>query len=224
MSAPEGVARELLSALDREDWTAAAALIHPGVADKLYAETRERMEYWQRPEGPTAESLQGGYPDMPREVAEYMASKAAAEHADLSSWSSYFPGVASPEEFDALSPLEYLARYLEVADPRNRAREQLQNPSHSDLDQPADEEFLQQMVRGPVRSFLGTVFEAEDLAHVTYRITWSTGAEGGVLDHVDILSLREGDGGWKAVGLELNGIPRNMWFWVHMPPLPGGQL
>ena len=123
MSAPEGAARELLAALDREDWAAAAALIDPRVAEKLYTETRERMEYWQQPDGPTPASMQEQYPDMPLEVAEYLASEAAVAHADLSSWSSYFPGLESPEEFAALSAEEYLARYLELSDPRNRARE-----------------------------------------------------------------------------------------------------
>lgn len=201
--AVERVAAELFGALDRGDWAAAAARVHPAVAERLYRETAERIAYWMTPDGPSAEALMRDEPGMPQEVAEYLAERGRQSMREIGSFANSFPGLdAPPEEFDRLTPEGYLARYLAACDPRNRSSS---NASGDDPGTPAH----------PRRVLLGTVMEGDAIAHVTYRITWDE-SQPGPLDHVDLLSMNETQGGWKAVSLDLNGLPRNMWFWVHL--------
>jgi hypothetical protein len=216
MNNAEQAAKTILDALDRGAWLEVAEHIDPRVADRLYAETKERIEYWVEPTPLTTEAFQSQDSDMPDEVAEYLVEKATKLKARPSAWQDHFPGLQSSEEFESMSPREYLARYLEESDPATRAQRELETGQAEDL------ESLEALGRGPARRLLGVVFEGEDIAHAAYRITWSTDEGPGIFDHVDLLEFHRGEDGWKAVSMELGGLPKNMYFWIQPPPVRGG--
>ena len=188
----ERVAREVLVALDREDWPAVTAHVDPVVAERLYRETRDRIESWEGPSSPAADHYLDEDPGMPREVAEYLAEKGRQYMSEAGSFANTFPGLESPEQFRDCSPQEYLALYLGACDPRRGGT-----------------------LGHPRREVLGIVEEGEETAHVLYRIRW-TEESPSPFDHVDMLELRRTGDGWKVLSLDLNGLPRNMWFWTHL--------
>ncbi len=208
------VASDIFDALAGEAWYAAARHIHPRVAARLYHETSERIRHWSEPEGPTLAQFRQQDPDMPEAVAEYLVARARTSRYVPTTWTDSFPGLESPEEFEAMTSLDYMARYLETFDVRAQYRARLED------DGEAAHEWTADMARGPDRVILGAVLEGDDVAHITYRVTWSREDGPGLLDHVDLLTLRKSDDGWKAVSIELNGLPKNMWFWVQVPSLP----
>lgn len=204
----ELAARQILDALDAERWDEVAAFVHDHVVQRLHHETKERLAFWQAPTQPDAEMYLRQDPDMPRDTAEYLASKARQSRALDPDFTELFGGVASAEQFEGMTAVEYAASYLRSSDPRVRGRER------PDLeDEPG----------GPysggqcARQLLGMVDEGDELAHAVYRIRWSENRTGTLFDHVDVLTLHRTDDGWRIISLELNGLPRNMWFWIGMP-------
>ena len=118
----EAAAQRILRALDAEQWEEVASFVLDRVVRRLHHETKERLAFWQEPPKPDAGLYLREDPDMPREVAEYLASKAQRSRALDPDFAELFGGAESPEQFERMTALEYTASYLRSSDPRVRGR------------------------------------------------------------------------------------------------------
>jgi hypothetical protein len=166
------LARSLLQAYEAKDWTTAAKQVH----DTALAQFREMQlamaQAWE--ERPTLAGERD--PTMPAEVAAYFDSV----HTDRGNpLLHFFPRVSTLAELRALTPTEFLARFMEGNDPK---------PENYDDHRP------------PVftREVIGAVPEGDSLAHVVYRIHSDMG-RGGQTQEVEVMTVRRANRGWRAL-------------------------
>lgn len=157
-----------IAAMEGERWADVASLVRPEALQRHRdSQLRWMIELERR--GPrTPEDLQAEQPWLPREVAAFYAEQ-DQKHVTggLSAMRTQW-GVASFRELEALSPAEFLARYLAASTPAAKLRAALAM-SHRP---PADVESALQSASSATRrrwTVLGEVAEGTDTAHVVYR-------------------------------------------------------
>jgi hypothetical protein len=113
---PEAVVRAFIAALESQRWVDAARLVHPTALDRYLERSLSSLRAVAHRPSLTAEDFLRQDPQMPREVAEYQACRAAEGARDYPRFELERAGVASVEELERLSPEQAFARFLEAND------------------------------------------------------------------------------------------------------------
>lgn len=178
------VARRALRLADERRWRELVQLVD---ADAL-AEHRERVlsiERLQQEHSRSMPKLEG----MPEEVRRWHEEQHAKQGVTRHGIGNRFPGIASLEELEALSPAELLERQLSTRDPAHFAS-LMQSVAASmpskDAPEPPEEH----------RTAIGIVSEDHVTAHVLYRTDEPRGT---VSTRLHTLTLRLSPDGWRVI-------------------------
>jgi hypothetical protein len=177
LDAPQAVVRAAFSAYESKHWSDFAALVHPDALTEFRKQHLVMAEGWeQRPR--MAEMRDS---TMPAAVAEYFDKM----HDEMGRRFGNpvlreFARVKTLDELKALSPQEFLARFLEATSPEP-------NPKDPDYQPPVDK-----------REVIGDVTESTSLVHVVYRVRTDVGRFGRT-EQVEVLPVRRSAVGWRIM-------------------------
>lgn len=211
---PEDAGRDFVAALEAGDWETAAAYMHPDTIARFRKEVETRVADWERtPRAMTAEDYLRREPDMPREVAEYNARKAAEwtgrQRPELPQLLAH---VYVASEVPELTGLALFARYIEARDPRYQSR-----AAYERANRPVPGLESEGSGARLVRTILGAVIEGESTAHVVYRKEWFHGGTPAPLKPVDVLTLERTGAGWLARDFDFSGNGAGVWVDYSVP-------
>jgi hypothetical protein len=132
---PEAAVRAFIAALESQRWEDAARLVHPEALDRYRERSLSSLRVVAH--RASAEDFLRQDPQMPPEVAEYQARRAAEGAREYRRFELERAGVASAEELESLSPEQAFARYLEA----NDLQRSLQRVIERETDEPSAELF-----------------------------------------------------------------------------------
>jgi hypothetical protein len=184
---PQTVVRAAFTAYEAKRWGDFAGLVHHDALMGFRAGELSSAEAWEQYAAKTHE-----LPDstMAPAVAEYF-NKMRAEMGG-NPVLRQFADVKSLDELRALSPQEFLARYLDARSPKPDA----EDPEY----QPPIE----------TRAVIGEVTESKDLVHVVYRLSTDVGRYGRT-ESIEVIPVRRAANGWRIMlntDLSLGGSMR----------------
>ncbi|MET0399674.1 MAG: hypothetical protein ABW277_23000 [Longimicrobiaceae bacterium] len=140
---PEATVRAFIAALESQRWEEAARLVHPEALDRYRERSLSSLRAVAHRPSITAELFLRQDPQMPREVAEYQARRAAEGAREYPRFEFERAGVASVEELERLSPEQAFARYLEAND--------LQRSLQREIERETDEQSAELFTRDAPR-------------------------------------------------------------------------
>ncbi len=121
VSTPLEVAERFVQALNSRRWTAAAELVDLRSAIRLQVEAVDNFRSLVAQRAPTIEEMMTGDPDMPRAVAEYLATQRRLQDSVRPITAELWPGWTA-EQLQALSPAGFVAVYLQIRDRREECQ------------------------------------------------------------------------------------------------------
>lgn len=177
VDAPEAVVRAAFAAYEAKQWSDFAALVHPDALDEFRKQQLLMAKAWEH--RPRMAEVRDS--TMPAAVAEYfdrMQDKIGARIGNPALRS--FARVKTLEELEALTPQEFLARYLEATSPKPNPEDPMYQP--------------------PVakREIIGDVREDADQVHVVYRVRTDVGRYGRT-EQVEVLPVRRAGTAWRIM-------------------------
>ena len=171
---PAAVVADFFRAYEAHEWAQVVALTHPDYLDYLRRETIKHATEWRQ-----APSLDESDPsDMPPAVLEYFR-KIHQRFAKLGNPVLREMDINTLEQLRAMTREQLLMKFLEA--------KVIPPERYSDG-------------RGPVRrrAVIGTVLEAEDQAHVVYRLHTDMGSLGSTHEML-VITARYSDNNWRVV-------------------------
>ncbi len=156
-----------VAALNREDWTAVAALCD----EASLAAFRRQMLAQLDPAlleqyAITAETILRHSPDMPREVAEYQAAQHRRHGDPARRLAEELPGVADADALRAMSPRDVFAAWLDGRSPR---RQITRLAAEGRIPPAAVDRLRDTTLAIHTHVAIGAVHDGERIAHVLYR-------------------------------------------------------
>ena len=176
LDTPEAVVRAAFAAYEAKQWSRFAALVHPDALTEFQKQHLVMADAWEH--HPRLTEVRDS--TMPAAVAEYfdkMQDEMGTRFGNPVL--RQFARVKTLDELKALSPQEFLARYLEASSPKPN---------------PKDPEYQPPVAK---REVIGSVTENPTLVHVVYRVRTDVGRYGRT-EEVTVLPVRR-----SATGREI---------------------
>ncbi len=173
--APQVVVRAAFTAYEAKRWGDFAALVHPDALAEFRESELGSAQAWEQYAANPNEDRDS---TVPPAVSEYLKNMRAEMGGNPVL--RQFAGVKSLEELRALSPQEFLARYLEATSPRPDTKDPDYHP-------PID-----------TREVIGEVRESQDLVHVVYRVSSDVGRYGRT-ESIEVIPVRRAANGWRIM-------------------------
>ena len=162
--APTTIVQTAFRAYQAKHWTDFASLVHADALAEFRRQNLEMAELWDAHAGEMNEARK--HADLPTDLGNPMLR--------------LFAGVKTLSELRALSPQEFLARYLEARSPKA---------------DPRDPEYQPPVT---TREIIGEVTETPDLVHVVYRVRTDVGKYGRT-ESIDVVPVKRAASGWQLM-------------------------
>lgn len=199
------VAAAFFDALADERWEDAARLVDPEAVEEFHRRQLEMLthEPTERPsEADLVEQMLRHDPEMPHEVAAYMARRSIESVEERDDWLAFhFAGVDSRAQALALSPLDLMARHLEAQDPRYQFARSIERARRR-VRARLDPERLEEMRPAVEYVIIGAVGQGDSLTHVVFSDRQPHASP--VRPAINkVLPLRRTAAGWRVANTEL---------------------
>ena len=188
--AAEKVMRDVFDAHEHMQWARLVTLIHPRAITLLQQSSLQSAEAMER-----SRDQPNNNPELPQCVAEYYEKQRAQRETFDTGLKAF--GVETVEELRALSPEEFMARWLEASDMRTNMIKMLerQRPGIVDsLKRVGADSLLQHLGPGEKRTVLSSVLENDSTVMVLYRTRLTDGPES---ERTTVATVRRSGKVWR---------------------------